>query len=76
MQIDWTLSLADVLAYGGIAITLAWTISRRLTKFESTLQVHADTLTQHERVVAETEQEIDCGRETRRHRCSTPLGMG
>lgn len=44
MQIDWTLSLSNVLTYIGAVVGLIWWAGRRLNKFEETLASHATAL--------------------------------
>lgn len=58
-HIDWTLSLSDILAYSGVALTLAWTLGRRLTHFEDTLKTHAGTLTEHSNQIARHDTKFD-----------------
>ena len=47
LDIDWTLSVSNILTYLGVVIVLAWRISVKLNHFESTLETHANTLGDH-----------------------------
>lgn len=58
-QIDWTLSLSDILAYAGFAAILAWRIGIRLTKLEATLDYHAKRLDDHSDRIALHSERFD-----------------
>lgn len=59
LQIDWTLSASNILAYLAAAIGVAWALIRRLDRFELTLKSHGRTLADHDDRITNHDEKFD-----------------
>lgn len=59
INIDWTLSAANVLTYLGVLLLVAWRLGNKLSEVDNKLSNHSDRLNAHAELIANQDARFD-----------------